>query len=262
MNGTIYYDESSRGYHNNTPARTPYRRGRWVGEKMVEGKRVRMRSADYNKVVHWLKGSICNNNLIELKATWYKVDVTTGDIYGRGGRRLKPNYASGFKRFHISIDGKKYCISANRIQYAALHNIDVRKIPNDVLVISDDGELKLINKREFASKIMTNIHHTRRENVTKMLLRREKEVQLLLDYYENGSREAIQYALMQTDVLVKYILGRRMVGYERAIDIAAEAVEHFIDGLEKGAVVKCDITHALRTRCKLILLRDRRKSVL
>ena len=200
-----------------------------------------------------------NNNLIELKGTWYKVDVTTGDVYGLGGRRLKSDYVSGVKRFHISIDGKKCNISANRILYVALHNIDIRKFPDDVLVISDDGELKLINKREFASKIMTNIHHTRRENVTKMLLRRKKEVQLLLDYYENGSREAIQYALMQTDALVKYILGRKRVGYKRAIDIAAEAVEHFVDCLDKGAVVKCDITHALRTRCKLILLRDRRK---
>lgn len=42
-NGCIYWDESSRGAHGNL-AQTSYVRGRWVGEKTVNGKRVRMRS--------------------------------------------------------------------------------------------------------------------------------------------------------------------------------------------------------------------------
>jgi hypothetical protein len=51
--GCIYWDESSRGYHGNE-GRTPYKRGRWVGERMVDGRRVRMRSVDYDKVLQWL----------------------------------------------------------------------------------------------------------------------------------------------------------------------------------------------------------------
>lgn len=51
--GCIYWDESSRGYNCSNSGK-PKKRGRWVGERNINGKRVRMRSTDFNKVMAWM----------------------------------------------------------------------------------------------------------------------------------------------------------------------------------------------------------------
>lgn len=51
--GCIYWDESSRGYHNN-PGHTQYTRGRWCAEKYIDGRRIRRRSKDIDKCLDFL----------------------------------------------------------------------------------------------------------------------------------------------------------------------------------------------------------------
>ena len=51
--GCLYWDESSRGYHGNE-GRTPYKRGRWVAEKRIDGRLVRKRSTDMQKCLDFL----------------------------------------------------------------------------------------------------------------------------------------------------------------------------------------------------------------
>ena len=50
----MYWDESSRGYNCSNSGK-PKKRGRWVGERNINGKRVRMRSTDFNKVMAWMR---------------------------------------------------------------------------------------------------------------------------------------------------------------------------------------------------------------
>ena len=52
--GCMYWDESSRGYNCSNSGK-PKKRGRWVGERNINGKRVRMRSTDFNKVMAWMR---------------------------------------------------------------------------------------------------------------------------------------------------------------------------------------------------------------
>ena len=51
--GCLYWDESSRGYHGNE-GHTPYKRGRWVAEKRIDGRLVRKRSTDMQKCLDFL----------------------------------------------------------------------------------------------------------------------------------------------------------------------------------------------------------------
>lgn len=51
--GTLYYEESSRGFHHNA-GKTPYKRGRWCAEKRIDGRRVRKRSTDMQKCLDFL----------------------------------------------------------------------------------------------------------------------------------------------------------------------------------------------------------------
>lgn len=55
--GTIYWDDSSRGY-NASSTGTPHKRGRWVGERNENGRRVRFRSTDYRKVLTWVNSKV------------------------------------------------------------------------------------------------------------------------------------------------------------------------------------------------------------
>lgn len=259
--GTIYYDNSSRGL-NCSNAGTEKKRGRWVGEKYVNGRRLRFRSTDQNKVLAWLDGRVYNDNLVELKNTRYKVDVATGDVYGQGGRKLKIQKDSrhiGYYR--IRIDGKPYQITANRIFYAAQHGIDVRKIPSDIVVLSENGTLKILNRKEFSSNIMIQNYNRRKSEVKDVLKKRKKEIELLIEFYENKSKDVFLYSNAQMENIVKYICAKNRISWKTALDVAAEAIENFSYSLERGTVIGCDITSALRSRCKIILSR-RRKMVL
>lgn len=50
--GSIYWDESSKGIRNGEQRK----QSRWVAERIVKGRRIRMRSANYERCLAWLEG--------------------------------------------------------------------------------------------------------------------------------------------------------------------------------------------------------------
>lgn len=229
--GTIYYDESSRGYHHND-GRTPYTRGRWVGEKTIQGRRVRMRSKDYNKVVAWLKeNQVSNNDLIPLEGYKYAVNVRYEYVVGIHGKRLKPD-AGG--KYRIFDSGKSFKTTINRLIYAALHHIDVRVIPKDIQVIkTDNGQYTLITKQQSARR-STRKRQQNQQDIHKLILcKLSHELELLKDFYSTGnSKNVVRYAMSQTDKTIYYLMhGKHLYSRQRASDIAAMAIEQFCDSI-------------------------------
>ena len=99
--GTIYYDESSRG------TAYPRPRGRWVGERIDNGKRVRMRSTNYDKVLKWITGDARECNRIELKGLpGYSIDVERKEVFGKRGMLKGIMNSAGQRQYELFPDGK------------------------------------------------------------------------------------------------------------------------------------------------------------
>ena len=111
---------------------------------MVNGKRVRMRSRDYNKVVAWVNGTKAERKGLPLKGLpCYSVDVERREVYGKNGQVMKGRKACNSVLYRISRDNVRHTVTWNRLAYAALHGIDVMKIPKDIVVDYRDGDYVL-----------------------------------------------------------------------------------------------------------------------
>jgi hypothetical protein len=248
--GTIYWDESSRGYHHND-GRTPYKRGRWVGEKFINGRRVRMRSTDYDKVAAWMGDQPKNDpDVVPLIGlTGYSVNIREEYIIGKYGQRL--NSKNGY--YWLRADGNRLTVNICRIMYAALHHIDVRDIPSDILVVKDenDGRYSIRNRSEIRN-LFAHKGDVRQLKLCKTVI----ESQLLKHFYDTGrSIDVVRYAMSQTDSVSRYLLRNGYVkSKQRASDIASQAVEQYCDAITSGRDISITtITPNIRARCRRIV---------
>ena len=261
-NGSIYYDEASRGYHHNA-GRTPYTRGRWVGERTVNGRRVRMRSADYSKVVKWLEESQQDNNRLVLKGfPNYSIDIESQSVYNKWGKKMKGWTKGGTKMYHLN-NGKERLsrVTFNRLAYAALHGIDVRKIPHDIIVTFDDGEYVLRHRGDFASEIVRRHNREEIRFIENSLNKRKCEIDILFRFYQTGNAsELTTYATHDIfQPLLKRVTARHHVSLQRATDVVTEATERF---LRKAVVCNAPFTNIssnITRLCNVILQQDSRK---
>jgi hypothetical protein len=258
MNGSIYWDESSRGY-NCGNVHSEKKRGRWVGERLENGKRVRFRSTDYDKVVAWMQRDQPCDHIKPLKGMPYKVNLQRCTVIGKGDREIYGREENGRKRYRLCADGQRMDFYFERLAYAALHNIDVRKIPKDITVRrTDDGEYVLEYKSEALSRASRKGVAARRGMILASLDRRQQEIELLKHYYKTGdSANIISYASAQLDPLARYVRRNFNICQQRSIDIAIETIEDFCQRVTDGTtLVESSITYSLRHRARLI--RDKR----
>ena len=274
-NGCIYWDESSRGY-NSSNAGTKHKRGRWVGEKNVNGRRVRMRSTDFDRVMAWINqehGTVNDGHYKRPKTPLEKVDAAkltpivgmpySADVEGfylvnKFGYKLKPT-PSGRRKgnyvFKVSIDRKQHSISANRIMYAALHGINPLSIPETIVVSrTDNGDYVLKHRSNQAREANSVMHHSQRLNITESLETKMQEIQILQQYYATGNMsEVIAYTIRQTDNLAAYVRYNFSLGKQNSIDVATEAVEWFCRKIENGNVAVTAILATLKHRARDII---------
>ena len=95
--GCLYWDESSRGYHGNE-GHTPYKRGRWVAEKRIDGRLVRKRSTDMQKCLDFL------NDCDEIDERKPQTTVEVSTFYDRRFMVHKNNKASMEQRKQVLQD--------------------------------------------------------------------------------------------------------------------------------------------------------------
>lgn len=251
--GTIYWDESSRG-KNCSHANTDKRRGRWVGERRENGRRVRFRSTDYDKVLAWIQHeAIDNTDIRQLVGMKYKVNIRTGDVIGCGGKIMTPHGKGGciytlFKR------RKRYSVTHNRIMYAAIHNIDVLKMPTDLVVSKTDEGYKLMYRKDISSRCAKKVNAAKRSNIIHMLIHSQKEQHILKSYYETGNTsEIIAYGMNSFDVTVRYLLKYYTLSIQTASEVAAEAIEQFCERIISGKASTLSITGYIRRLSREII---------
>lgn len=262
-NGCIYWDESSRGYHNN-PGHTPYVRGRWVGEKTVNGKRVRMRSTDYEKVMRFLdmepeKDTTILNGLTQLKGfPNYYADIANGEIYsyfhGKVHKMKGHKNAVGDRSICFRKDKKHVVRSLNRVLFAAVRGIDVDIIPDDIIVqFSEEKGYYLELKSEVKKQRMKC-----QTDVAVKIERNMMESELLLGYYTKGDIiRVMEYVLSLSECLVKEVRKRYNCVQEKARFVTDLAIDEFLTSLKDGTMVSTNITRALRKMLHAIYKRER-----
>lgn len=255
---TIYFDESSRGYHGNQ-GRTPHTRGRWVGEKMENGRRIRMRSTDYKKVVAWMNKQ--EGKRIPLKGlTNYSIDVDRRELYGKSGQVRKGEKACNVTKYRLQQDGVKYTISWPRMAYAALNGIDVTKIPSDLVVYEHDGEYVLSYRGDFISCYHSQQRTERRKFISNTLNKRKREIEILQRYYStNDTAELVTYATTDCfDYLLRYVLKQRGCTIDRARDIVLEATEQFLQRVTEEDTPVISISHHIKGLCAHVMKEHRK----
>ena len=271
--GCIYWDESSRG----TDGR--HKRGRWVGEIKIDGRRVRMRSTVLSKVMEWLnqnadgittekpkglykrprthKEKVDISRLTPIVGMPYYADVEGYYIANKFGYKIKP-YLCGRKsrnyQFVVAIDKQRRHFSANRLMFAALHGISPFQIPDNLVVVrTDDGEYHLQTKSEYGREFADRAFVTKKAQVEQRLDSKMHEVQILQRFYQTGDRsELVAYTLGKTNQLASYLRYLYSFGKERSMDTAMEAVDWFCQRIEDKNIAVTNIYGTLKWRARLI----------
>ena len=257
--GCIYWDESSRGVSLIRP------RGRWVGERLENGKRVRMRSTNYDNVLKWITGNTHDCNRMQIKGfPDYSIDIERKEVFGKRGQ-LMMGRIIGKKKVHyytLFPDGNEFAVSFNRLAYAALHNIDPRKIPSKISVEYEDGEYKLMYLDEVIQKRKDQHRKEKRHEIKAILNKRKREIEILQRFYATGdSAELVTYATKDIfDKLVAHVMAARNCRIDRATDVVLDATEQFLHRAVESDVPIISISPTIQGLCLRALKNGCRKT--
>ena len=252
MKGTIYYDESSRGYHQNE-GRTPYKRGRWVGERMEYGRRVRMRSTDYNKVLQWVENGTVAKTLPRIKDfPHHTVDVKNRVVYNKWGKAMKGRLLDGDQVYKLCYQGNKFEARFNRIAYAVLHDIGVTQMPDTICVNYKDGEYTLQHKGDKLIEKTERRKAHNRKFISNSLAKRKRETEILQRFYQSGDQtELVKYVSVDIfDCLVSRIRAVRHCRLDRAVEVVLAGTEKYLDRATSRGVPYVTISSSIVAICR------------
>ena len=233
--GTIYFDESSRGYHHNV-------------------RRLRMRSTDYTKVVNWLnqfenKTQKVRTDISGLTQVMgfsdYYVDLENRTVYRKNGLRIQGYLMRGRRYYSLSDDRKRKRISHSRLFYAVEHSINPNCIPSCLIVKQDSyGNPCLVDKKKDAGSLYRSSIEKRKKSFELKVI----EDNLLLEYYKRGtSASIINYIMDIQSKLIGYTVKIHRVNLDKAKDVTFEAIELFCQRLIDGVMVPGSISGTIKT---------------
>ena len=254
--GCIYWDESSRGVSLVRP------RGRWVGERMENGKRVRMRSTNYDNVLKWITGNTRDCNRIQLKGfPNYSIDIERKEVFGKKNVPMKGAMRNRQMIYKLEKDKVKYTISFNRIAYAALHDIDPRKIPTDIVVVESNGQYILQNICDFQYDNNQRRQRDKQRMINDILNKRRREIDILQRYYNTrDTTEIVTYVTKDIfESMVLKVLDKNHCGMQRATDIVIEAQERFLQRVINGNLPTISISSTIQALCNQCTAESTRK---
>lgn len=285
--GCLYWDESSRGY-NSSSSGTKHKLGRWVGEKVVNGRRVRMRSTDLTRVTEWLEQDTgewekvdapCGKPrkpekakrekldisiLTPIAGTPYFADVDNCCVVNRHGYKMTSHgdIKGRNPRCCLTIDGRKFSFSTSRLMYAAIHGISPLLIPDSLVVKhTNDGSYLLMHRKDCCSQAGRASHRKARHDIDSRLTFKMHEMQMLQRYYAtNDMTELLTYTFHLTDKLAEHIRFDYSMSMRNSKDVAAEAVEWFCHRLGQRSLAVTAVYSALKSRARAIILGRRKQS--
>jgi hypothetical protein len=244
--GCIYWDESSRGVSIDRP------RGRWVGERLENGKRVRMRSTNYNNVLKWVMGNNTDCPRRQIKGfPDYFINIERREVFGKRGTPMKGEKKKNKQTYRLKRNKVAYSMSFDRLAYAALHDIDPRKIPTDIVVVESNGEYILQNNSDFKVDENRRLQRDKRRRINNILNKRRLEIDMLQHYYQTrDATEIVTYVTKDIfESIVTYVMRRNNCGMQRATDIVIEAQERFLQRVINGNMPAISISSTIQTLC-------------
>ena len=254
--GCLYWDESSRGMSYLRP------RGRWVGERLENGKRIRMRSTNYDKVLKWLTGNTTECNRIQLKGfPDYSIDIERKEVFGQKSVPMKGDKRNNKQTYRLKKDKVTYHISFNRLAYAALHEIDPRKIPTDIVVVESNGEYILQNICDFQVDHNQRMRRDKQQRIANILNKRRLEIDILQRYYQtHDATEIVNYVTKDIfESMVFKVLEKNHCSMQRATDIVTEAQEMFLRRVIDGNLPTISIGPTIQAFCNQCTAQESRK---
>ena len=254
--GCLYWDESSRGVSIDRP------RGRWVGERLENGKRVRMRSTNYDNVLKWVMGNTTDCPRSKIKGfPDYFINIERREVIGKRGTPMKGEVRNNQKIYRLKKDKVTYHIPFNRLAYAALHDIDPRKIPTDIVVVESNGNYILQNICDFQVEHNRRMRRDKRQRIDNILNKRRLEIDILQRYYQTrDTTEIVTYVTKDIfEGMVFKVLGKNHCGMQRATDIVIEAQERFLQRVIDGNMPTISISSTIQALCNQCTAQELRK---
>ena len=237
-------------------------RGRWVGERLENGKRIRMRSTNYDKVLKWLTGNTTECNRIQLKGfPDYSIDIERKEVFGQKSVPMKGDKRNNKQTYRLKKDKVTYHISFNRLAYAALHEIDPRKIPTDIVVVESNGEYILQNICDFQVDHNQRMRRDKQQRIANILNKRRLEIDILQRYYQtHDATEIVNYVTKDIfESMVFKVLEKNHCSMQRATDIVTEAQEMFLRRVIDGNLPTISIGPTIQAFCNQCTAQESRK---
>lgn len=265
--GTLYYEETT-SYRRKDG--TPGKKGRWVGEILVDGRRVRMRSTNYRNVLLFLQNKRTprrnaatpdkENLRIVRDLPGYWVDITNGDVYNKDFKKMTiSNMTKGGGFLNMYREGQRYTIQKNRLWYAAINRLRYFNIPSSVVVtIGENGMPQAMSQSEHSELSSQKLKENRRKNIDKMLDAVIYEADMLKTFYQtNDVGPILLYLVEKRDIMVSKTMQGRCCSKQKAEDLFEVSLDKIIDQLVNG---NSYIT-ALTSRLKNMMMHRRCRDV-
>lgn len=203
-----------------------------------------------------------NNEIVQMVGYNYMVDVVNRAVYRNDGRPIKMVVNNSGSRYILTRqDGKRKCITANRVMYAAMIGISPDAIPKDIYIIQDGGGYKLMYHKDMNAMNHAKARNSHIRNYRNMLVRRMLEMNILLNYYDTGNASPlVKYIMERHDELEGYIYNKFRCSKQTAHDVVSETIESVCQRANSHNLYMSSITSNLKDiACGKI--RQRRKTV-
>ena len=200
--------------------------------------------------------------MVQMVGYDYMVDVANRAVYRNDGRPIKMVMNNCGSRYVLTRqDGKRKCISANRVIYAAMIGISPDTIPKDIYIISKGDGYKLMYHKDMNAMNHEKARNSHIRNYRKMLLRRMLEMNILLNYYDTGNASPlVKYIMEKHDELKEYIYKKFCCSKQMAHDVVSETIEGVCQRANSHNLYMSSITSNMKDiACGKI--RQRRKAV-
>ena len=168
-----------------------------------------------------------NNGMVQMVGYDYMVDVANRAVYRNDGRPIKmvTNYCGSHYQL-TRQDGKRKCIGANRVIYAAMIGVSPDTIPSDIYVLREGDNFRLVYHSEFNAMNHAKARANHIKRWRNIMAQRMNEAQMLIDYYDTGNASPlVKYIMEKHDWLVDYIHSKYHYSSQIAKDVASEVIE-------------------------------------
>ena len=153
---------------------------------------------------------MANNGMVQMVGYNYMVDVANRAVYRNDGRPIKMVTNNCGSRYMLTRqDGKRKCISANRVMYAAMIGISPDTIPADIYVVESGGELRLMYHKDMNDENHKKARESHIKKWRNIMTQRMVEMQLLINYFDTGDASpVVKYVLNRSDRLAAVFSSR------------------------------------------------------